>query len=78
MQWSAVECSLLAGLKRFVFETLLARENGGKGTEEEGGKGELAGNPRVFKYQPTSHPTTFDITQSMTCQNQANHNRLKM
>ena len=39
------------GLKseRFVFETLLARENGGEGTGEgtweEGGKVEPAGNP---------------------------------
>ena len=64
--------------KRFVFEILLARENRGEGTGEEGGKGEPAGNPRVFEYQPTSRPTAFDKTQSVTCQNQANHNRLKM
>ena len=64
--------------KRFVLETLLVRENRGEGTGKEGGKGEPAGNPRVFEYQPTSRPTAFDITQSVTCQNQANHNRLKM
>ena len=76
--------SLLAGSpvglksKRFVFEILLARENRREGTGEEGEKGEPVGNPRVFEYQPTSRPTTFDITQSVTSQNQANHNRLKM
>ena len=70
--------SLLAGSpvglksKRFVLEILLARENRGEGTGEEGGKGEPA------RYQPTSRPTAFDKAQSVTCQNQANHNRLKM
>ena len=48
--------SLLAGSpvglksKRFVFEIILARENRGEGTGEEGGKAEPAGNPRVFEY----------------------------
>ena len=78
------ECSLLAGSpvglksKRLVFEILLARENRGERTGEEGGKGEPAGNPQVFEYQPISRPTAFDKAQSVTSQNQANHNRLKM
>ena len=41
--------------KRFVFEILLARENRGEGTGEEGGKGEPAGNPRVFEYTAFAH-----------------------
>ena len=60
-------CSLLAGSpvglksKRFVFEILLARENRGEGTGKKGRKGEPAGNPKVFEYQPTSHPTAFGL-----------------
>ena len=52
--------SLLAGSpvelksKRFVFEILLARENR-EGTGEDGGKGEPAGNPRVFEYTAFAH-----------------------
>ena len=41
--------------KRFVFEIILALENRGEGTGEEGGKGEPAGNPWVFEYAAFAH-----------------------
>ena len=59
--------SLLAGSpvglrsKRFVFEILLARENRREGTGEEGGKGEPAGNTRVFEYTAFAHERGLSI-----------------
>ena len=44
----------------------------GKGRKRRAGR-----KPRVFEYQPTSRPTAFDITQSVTRRNPANHNPLK-